>query len=310
MRVQILDKDVFRGIDPSKVEKYLKGNDWQEQRRLPNDVAIWLKQSKDKDIHRIWLPLDYQLADFVEMMSKVVSVVAQAEGQSQLQVLDDLNTAAIGDVIRSCTEDKLDHSSTSLPFPQGLSLIEQTSRMAIAAAMSEIEEREVHPSARSGEVIRFMENMRLGQTEPGSYIVKLISPIPEIETSEDELPGMPPELPFERRAVMRLVTGLQALRDVAHETQSRGVFRLQPFQEAVPQGISANLCEAVAAKGKDNDYGPIEISVTWSYALPPQDGIKRSEIEFSVDHMTHIAEAARRFRERNPEMRTIEGQVE
>jgi len=309
IKVQILDKNVFRGIDPSKVEKYLKGNEWYEQRRLPNDVAIWFRQGEEGDIHRLWLPLDYQLADFTEMMSRVVGVVSQAEGRSQLQVFDDLNTAAIGDVIRSCSEDKLDRGSSSLPFLQGMSLIEQTKSMAVAAAMSELEEREVHPSARSREVNQFMENMRLGQTEPGSYVVKLVSPIGEVETGEDELPGMPPELPFERRAVMRLVTGLEALRDVAHETQRRGVFRLQPFQEVVPQGVSANLCEAVAAKGKDDDYGPVEISVTWSYVLPPQDGVRRAEVQLSVDQMPYIAEAARQFRERHPELRTIEGHV-
>lgn len=309
IQVDILDREVFAGIDPQNVEKYLRANQWIEQQRLHNDIGIWYKQDSVGKIYRIWLPLNYKLADFSIAMKRSVETIAQAEHCSQLQVFEDFNTVAIGDIIRLNTYDELSRHASTLPLDVGLTLIEQGRGITASAAMSEMKPREVHPSRRAAVVTKYLNELRLGQTEYGSYTIKLISPIGEVqEDPYPTLPEMPVRVPFERRAVMKLVQSLSALRDVSEDLHKRGSFNIQPFIEMVPQGISANLCEAVAY-AQDKEYHPIEVSVTWSYILDNSQTERTNAIVFPVGYMRYIAEAAERFRARNPESRSIQGYV-
>jgi hypothetical protein len=101
---------------------------------------------------------------------------------------------------------------------------------------------------------------------------------------------------------------LDALHSVATQIQRRGSFHFPPFQEIVSEGVSANLCEAVASSENNQPYRPLEVSVTWSYALDSIEAMPK-KVSFSLGVMPYIAEAARMFREENPEEVNLTGYV-
>jgi hypothetical protein len=122
--------------------------------------------------------------------------------------------------------------------------------------------------------------------------------------------GEDSEPPFERRAIETLMQGLGTLQQVALETEKKGTFYFERFQEVVSEGVSANLCEAVIG-GKSEDgatYKPLVVTVSWSYNYPITSHIPDS-VSFPVNIMPYIAKAATRFRETNPEDVKLEGYV-
>jgi len=307
MRVDILDNDLFSSLAPSEVERYLTAAQWREVHREEETVSIWEHSDVSNGKYRVWLPLNAEFADYGTAVGRLIKTLALAEDRSQLQILEDLNTVAVGDVIRASTWDELDRTSSTIPIVDGLFLLRRVYGMARSAASATVEKKPVFPSRSSNQVVEYLQHLRLGQTERGSYLVKLISPIPPPKPLVDRLFA---DEPFGRQVVISLVKSLTALQRTAGDAYRRGRFVFEPFQESVPEGVSANLCEAVAGTDEEEShFRPLEISISWSYALAaPTDAITRT-IPFGTNLMPYIAEAARKFRELNPQIIALRGYV-
>ena len=255
--------------------------------------------------------MNLQFGDYSESVQRLIKVVAEVEQRSQLSILEDIDTIVIGDVVRLRSFDELNRSSSTLPFDDGLILLNRGKDMLNAAARAVIEKREVYPSQRPAPVSDYLKKLRLGQTEQGSFIVKLISPISEFARRQLSLPEMGYHEPFERKVVVGLMNSLHQLNEVAVETFKRGRFYFDAFQELVDDGVSANLCEAITdATSETKKYRPLEVSVTWSYVLKevPVPDVSDSVV-ISPNGMAYIEQAGLMFREKNPENVTLEGYV-
>lgn len=310
MKVDILDNDVFNAISPLQVERYLETRNWVKKRILPNDVSIWDSTFRNSGRrYRIWLPEATDLADYPEAMAKVVRVIAEYENRSQLQILDDFETTGIGDVIRLSGSDELNRYGSTLKYEKAAHLIQQAKDMTVAAAMSARatspdEYRAVFPSRRPQEVQELERSLRLGQTEHGSYIIKLIVPLedggPEIDETKPMLPATPDALPFSRRAVMKLATGLNVLYRIGQETDKTGRYRIEPFVENIRSGVSANLCDAVSNWKHTDHLSPLNVAISWSYLLQPTESSDDLEIEFPAQYMRYYQEASEELRRKEP----------
>lgn len=315
MKVQITDPSVFSSINPSAMMRFLNANGWIEVRRVANELAVLAKRDSDRNRHLVWMPFDDQNADYASMVSRVITTVAEAEDKSELQILDDVETVAIGDIIRFRAFNPIDEHEHTLPLKDGIDLLINAKKLATAAAASVIQKRPVHPRSPTSRVTEFVQNLRLGQTERGSYLVRLISPLDAPNTdgaeSANMLPNMPDSEPFSRQATLELVRGLHALREAALENSRSGRFQFQPFLSSVNRGVSANLCEALFPdSGRDSlAITALEISVTWSYAIGRTDNLPSEPIRFDSTVLPYIKRAAESFRLQNPEYVSLTGWV-
>lgn len=315
MKIKIVDDAVFNGINPITTEKYLLANGWTEQHRLNSGVSIWVLEQENQ-LNRLWLPFDAGLSDFGQIMGRAVGVLAEVSKKSELQIFEDLNTVTIGDVIRREDYDSLNKESTSLPLSEAENLIQQAKDLIIFAAMSEKTPRPVHPSSRTEDVKLFADNLRLGQSENGSYTIKIISPItfdeitvPKASQNQTELVAVPPK-PFGRKAVEKLTTALTILRDIGEEAKKKGHYSFQPFRDNIQYGVSANICEALVSNNLGLYGKPVNLSVTWSLALPKPENMKTGfNIEIPATYLRYYQEAAEEFRRKAPEPKVIEGFV-
>jgi hypothetical protein len=303
VRVEITDPDVFGPIRPEALPRYLGANGWREVRHIEGELVVLQKGTQ-----LVWMPISDQFTDYAPMIARLVKTVAETEEKSQLQILDDLQTVAVGDVIRVGTFNPLDAHDQTIPLNDGISLLAQAKAMAVAGASSEVDKKPVHPSQPVFEVRKFTQELRLAQTERGSFLIRLVVPI-EPKQKSGELELMPDQLPFARRAVLQLMKGLRALKDAAEDNKRRGKFAFPSFSEAVPFGVSANLCEAILPAEEKKATPPIEVSITWSYALPSQDNLSTKPITFEPAIVPFIRQAATEFRTRHPEIRTVQGWV-
>ena len=112
----------------------------------------------------------------------------------------------------------------------------------------------------------------------------------------EPLDGVLPD-PFERKVSQTLASGLLAARLAAQRAAVSG--DVQPFREAVPRGVSANLCDALVGLGQVSSAEGIEIAISWSRNRP-LDQPAQSKYQFSPDMVPVFAEASRLFKETEP----------
>lgn len=143
MKVQITDPSVFSSINPSAMMRFLNVNGWIEVRRVANELAVLAKRDSDRNRHLVWMPFDHQNADYASMVSRVITTVAEAEDKSELQILDDVETVAIGDIIRFRAFNPIDEHEHTLPLKDGIDLLINAKKLATAAAASVIQKRPV-----------------------------------------------------------------------------------------------------------------------------------------------------------------------
>jgi hypothetical protein len=141
-----------------------------------------------------------------------------------------------------------------------------------------------------------MNRVRLGQTERGSYVVTLLSPVPP-ELEPPKQAAFWPDIsddPYERQVTRRLMQGMEAAGNAVEQTTRGDGF--SAFENAVSHGVSANLCEA-AANLIEQGAG-LDVSVTWAYTR--QTPTKRWRRIFLPPEAKVLKEAARLFRDRQP----------
>ncbi len=146
----------------------------------------------------------------------------------------------------------------------------------------------------------YLRKVRLGQTERGSYVVTVASPVPPYVDLESAglMFARPADIPFERKVSVTLAKSLANVQDVIG-LMSRGLFSEKPWEEAVDKGVSANLCESLLKMSGTESRGDIEIRVTWALNRPPEEQV-REVFNFSANAMSQIDAAARWLRAAAP----------
>ena len=191
----------------------------------------------------------------------------------------------------------------SIPIDEGVSLVAHARDMMVAAACAALEPRAAYPGRKASEVTEYLKRTRMGQTERGSYVVSVISPVaPCLAPAEEgklfEDVCVADEPPFERLVTVTLAQGLHAVSVAAERAASTGTF--EPFLEAVKSGVSANLCSALVGLATgDGDTSQLDIDVSWSRARP-QDAQTPSHFSLDRDAVPVIEEAGRLLRAKEP----------
>ena len=305
MKTNLYDKTIFKKLRLSDWTTYLCTYGWQEIQR--NDKAALWTQHQDNEAYEILLPLRHDLEDFSARLNEALNTLSIFEQRSPAAVLSDLKTATSADVIRVCVQDN--RNASTIPLDDGVLLIQRARDMLTSAACATVNTRAYFASRKPSEVTNYLQQVSLGQTEPGGYVVKLISPVnPQLYyQSNNQLNLLAVEPPYQRRVVQTLMQSLSALQKAAEIASHSSDFT--PFQDAVRQGVNANLCEAVIGMSGYQKNRNLEINVLWSYTRTAEKAIP-NRVSLSVETMDIIEEAGRLFRATSPqEDQQIEGLV-
>jgi hypothetical protein len=265
MRVTPGDVGFGGAIDPHAVVGYLRVSGWtklQEIRRHGSLVAALM----GRDGVETRVPLLADAVDFASLLADLVNKVASTEKRPSDQLLADLRLFRT-DVIRLRRTGRDDHE---IPLADAATLFAAAHGLVAAASMAtSLPPRASFSGKRPDEVADFLRDAMIGQTEPGSFVVRVLVPLPLIVGDPQvSLPYMdeePPD-PFGRRVTVSLVKALGEVR--AALTQSAVDNSMDPFREVVSHGVSADLCRALAmVDGHDHQRG-LEVSVAWGLSSP------------------------------------------
>jgi hypothetical protein len=289
MKAHILDPLALRAITPTALVGYIRAEGWHRIDSYGAHSDVFALEN----VGELVIPGTDALADYADVVSSILERLSFFEGRDELQVYRDL-VGADRDVIRVRAPDACDDGSVRVD--SGVEIISQARNLLLAAACAAKDPRSSYRAGKIKDAADYMDRVRLGQTEQGSFVVTMLAPVPPALESADQLSLWPTisDEPFDRLVTRRLADGLQAARTAA-EAAVRGE-GVEAFERAVPKGVSANLCEALATL-IDRGQG-LDVSLTWAKTRPTPE--PRRKIEFSVSEAPLFKEAARLFRSMEP----------
>ena len=294
MNIDIRDIEAMKALRPLEVAAYLRSRAWMSREAGTGRASVWTGGVGNEE-YEVLLPLDASIRDFALRMGDVLRVLAVAEQRSQEEIYADLLTTT-ADVLRIRIEDA-DLQDGTLPIEVHARMAQKARDLMLAAACAATEARAVWHTRKPTQAVEEVRRVRIGQTERGSYVVTVITRVsPELHVPKERL--FETEVPFERRMTQMLASSLFHLERAAEAAALSGEFAI--FDESVPRGISANLCDAVAGLwGEDERFRNVEFSFSWSPARPPEPNTVRS-VRFTADRIPVIREAGRLLREASP----------
>lgn len=288
MKVSIRDRDALLAVSPAALSAYARAAGWsrQEPYRVHSDVYVGEGRPD------LIVPHTEHLGDYASIVAALIDTFAEVADQDETTIYRDLVTAD-RDVVRIRGIDR-DHSG-SLPVGAGADLVCSSRDMLLAAACSLVNPRPFYRPGANREAADYVRRVRLGQTEQGSFVVTLLSPVvsPPIQmpllTDSDVSDD-----PFERRVTARLAEALAGARKATDDTNGGDT---NAFPASVRQGVSANLCDALATLTET--LPKLDVSVVWARTHPRKE--VRTVVRFAAHDGPILREASRALRSREPQ---------
>ncbi|MCP3135853.1 hypothetical protein [Pyxidicoccus xibeiensis] len=241
------------------VRAYLEARGW---RRVPSSrsyAAIY--RSIQAPPMEVQVPLDRDLADYAEAMVVIARRVAEHEGRSAESVLHDL-LQPHRDLLRFGLEGDTTRDG-GVSLADGLDLVNGVRKALLASACSVRKPRAFHPRMGLAEADAFVRQCRLGQTEVGSFVLTVETPL-DI--------GLQPTLggePFGRQTAALLLQSVAYLAGSVRAGEPQRV--LEPAKGAPV--LSANLCEALVEMMPSDESADLRLRGSWSPLLPLRPGV-------------------------------------
>ena len=290
MKTIIQDRGALISVSPVALSAYARAEGWAKVEAYGDFSDIYAAEG----LPEIILPRTENLGDYASVVSTLIGIFARVADVDELSLYRDL-VRADRDVIRMRAADSDDGT---VSMSDGVDFVRGASEVVLAAACSYDNPQPLYRARANKEAREYLRQMRLGQTEQGSFVVTLLSPVvpPPMQLTFDLGPEeLPEDDSIERRMTKHLAGALKAARKAIEGTVGG---ESDAFAEVVPSGVSANLCEALDTMVVP--FSTVDVSFVWARTRPMLRA--REVISFSNDNAPILREAARAFRQRGPRL--------
>lgn len=285
MKVDITDRDALMDVSPSALAAYARAAGWVATEPYGDFSHVYTSEEHPE----IVIPQTQRIADYAQVVHSLIGAFSTVSDLDQMAIYRQLVTAD-RDVVRVRAAGSEDgHVSVNA----GVDLVQGARDMVLAAACSAQNPRAVYRLGANQDASQFVDRVRLGHTEEGSFVVNLLGPVvpPVVEPALGSEFDIPDSEPIERRMTMRVAEAVTATRDAAERTNSGDA---DAFANAVALGASANLCDALTQLIEP--FVELDVSVSWALTRPKE----RQLVRFGRSDVPVLREASRTFKLHEP----------
>ena len=236
-------------------EEFLTKQGWVRLKQL-EAFSIWnIKEnpSFDTDIRLLNLKTESYIDDieFTENAIKKLAHYFSSSAELIIQaILNKSNIIKQGKIsFRVIANDVIDGK---IAFKDGIELLKSSRAFIENFARSAQKKKAVFHGKKTADVITFMDEVKLGQTQQGSYIVNVYYPVEQLSINEDLS-----QTSFSECVSQNISSGLNALSDYLNQRNNAP----KDTGDFVQKGISVNLCESLIRLSGKNQHRDIEITV-------------------------------------------------
>jgi hypothetical protein len=292
------------GVNPAVLSAMLTRAGWRELLGKPGILQVLESPDTETDIS---IPLNPDFRDYPTRLNEALAGAELALGERARPFMLQLLAGPMDELL---FEQNAQTVYGSIEWRLGEQLHEIARQACRAAAKSSEQHLPYFGAKGLGAANRFMDKVRMGQTEVGSYVVTALVPLHGQDVAEpralfgrEDLSD--PEGGFFRGVTANLMQAAEAAIYAAHEFESTD--SVEPFADMVEYGLSADLLDALSKlSGSGQDA---EIRAVWSPLVGEPEHISTA-VEVHPDHLAAFAQAAIRFKEAPPPISvTIRGTV-
>lgn len=276
----------LREIEIEEVIIYLKSIGWIKSGELGAFASVW--RNEDFPEEEILLPISMDLRDSNRRLIEITRQLSSLLEKSEEDILDEI--ISISTDIISIRVVHSDVDEGVIPINDGVLLFERARDLLIAATRATIEKKKYFAGRMSDDLNRFVDEMKFGQTARGSYIVNVISPLPD--NREEQIDHNAQSL---TRAVSNTLSrGLEALYEAANTIEARATDEV--FESLIEYGVSANLCDALVGLSGHEEKRGISISIALGKFETTENNVQ-IEHNFNSDNVPFWKEASNYYKE-------------
>ena len=296
------------GLSPSNLREYLQFKGWVQD--IPNKMygASQWKLIQEKHQYYIQLLEDTGFADYQLRTNELLQTLEEVEQRSKDAIISDILNVS-SDVWKVHLKEPLTPDGM-ISLEKGVEVYEQIRNFFISGAASANDmyiarktPQKIYPSKKADIISNFRRQLKLGQTEVGSYVITISADIqPSIEYKVDlDLDNNSFHGSFERGVNLTLAKALSLLKKTHTDIEKNPVeARPNIIDMTYYEGVTVNLCEAVSELSRvGNDYTDIEFECIWAKKYPVNPDIP-DKITLSANQIKFMAESAKMYRENNP----------
>lgn len=246
-----------RRVDPISAKDYAKAKGWA---LISADKPYFLLAHPDYSLRQLKIPKDTESSDYVDALLDAAYRLGDIEKRSIALILEDLlepNTDIIRHrLISSATE------SGCIPFEESIALMEGAKKALLASACSVIEPQLHHPRLGKQKALQYVKSCRFGQTEFGSFILKMMCP----NLTEDEQEDLTKlnSQPFGRCVTEGVLNSANLLITAIDQDKEESFLR----DNETSKILSSNFCQALLQMESSLVDAKIEITAKWAPRLP------------------------------------------
>lgn len=244
---------LLNDISPLHLSGYLENKGWVKDGNIGSKAVVWHRSENANYDHEVIQPIDTSVRGFAQKVNEAISAISDFEKRRPHLVLDDiLNFYADLVKIRVVHNDV---DGGSIPLDDGVLLIEKSKDLLVASTLSTFKKKKHFSGSRPADAQDFISKLRLGQTEAGSFIVNLISPITANINSQKEAD----KTSLTRSVTTNLAKSLSSISSAIEKyAKDQNIFH---FEKAVAEGVSANLCDALIGLSGSSKSRSFEVSI-------------------------------------------------
>lgn len=276
-------------LGPTDVRDFLKSQGWAVLDDALKD-RLYVMSNASHPRRQLVFPMDQFAPDYTDSMELVIQRVAELSDHSVRHVMSRINSIR-DDVLRLRVA--FDGDDSALPLSFATAFVQNTEKLLKAAACTVLRPRTHHPRLTLSEAAQFVEQARFGQTEVGSFVLRVACPIHALAL-QGVLEFDGPEAPFVRSVTSNLYSALSKL---AGAIEADKVDQLiQDLKTSSLPLISSNLCEAISSMHDDQINNRVDLSFDWSLLRTPSFQPTARPISFQRDYFPRIEEIRQELR--------------
>lgn len=297
MIVLIRDIDALSSVSIANMRAYLTSGGWDDTGRWGERPINVFATERYGRTWEILVPHYDSIGGYAENIANTLEILAKVEDRSEMDVFQDI-TNAEADIIRARPVNGAREKPLSLRG--SVRLYDSSYKMVLSAARAAAADKTQanYLGPPRADIIEYLDSVQPLHGLDAGYALKLRSPVPQVFGSQEDF-GDDYHAPFPRRATLKLVEALKSSGDAVAKSDENG--DLEHFRNAVPRGVSSNLCEAVAELAREG--GGVEIGLSWAASRPPPTLVDPNpRFVFSKQSADILSEAAHVFRRDEPSM--------
>ncbi len=298
---QTVGLDSLARVPSRLVHAYLGAHGWEGVRPYGDMGSVYTSADRNDEV---LVPAAENFADYAIRLNEIIKTLTRVENRDGRAILHDIRLTGY-DLLRVRLPEAAEDGSVSIDT--GVTLFREAHNLLLAAACSTVRPQRFFRAGRNQQASDYMRSVRLGQTEQGSFVANLLSPVPPVlSAGQGALLDTAPEEPFERQVTRKLASSLHSTREaIVAVNQGEDI---QAFERKIAQGISANFCDAITALLGVENGKALDISVSWAAIRNAKEN--RAQAQFVASDLPILREASRTLKDRqeHPDER-IEGYV-